>query len=404
MTTAPPSVASSRPPADQVGAIAWLRKNLFGSWFSALLTVILGLLLVRTFVGFLAWATTTAKWAVIPANLPLFFVGRYPVAQYWRIWVIVGILAMLSGLSWGILLRNLPKLFDRNILIGFGVIAAIAVLIPTPIPYRIVLLALLGLVLVSAWIGRMVGRQMPQLGQWLSLGWGLSLLVVWWLIAGGIGLPGVQTNDWGGLMLTMFMSIASISLCFPLGILLALGRQSKLPVLRWISITFIEVIRGVPLITLLFVGAYMVPLFLPGGIRLNQLLLAIISLTLFSAAYLAENVRGGLQSVPRGQTEAANALGLNSVLATILIVMPQALKVSIPTIVGQFISLVQDTTLVGLLGSFEMLGISRSVLANPSFIGRYAEVYLFIGVIYWVLCYAMSLGSRRLEKQLNTTH
>ena len=404
MTTAPPTLSSSRPPADQVGAIAWFRKNLFSSWFSTLLTVVLGLLLIRTLAGFLTWATTTAKWAVIPANLPLFFVGRYPVAQYWRIWAIVAILATLSGLSWGILSRNMPKLFDRNTLIGFGVAAAIAVLLPTPIPYRILLLAFLGLVLATAWIGRIVGRQMPQLGQWLSPTWLLSLLVVWWLIAGGIGLPTVQTNDWGGLLLTMFMSVSSILLCFPLGILLALGRQSKLPVLRWVAIAFIEVIRGVPLITLLFVGAYMVPLFLPGGIRLNQLLLAIISLTLFSAAYLAENVRGGLQSVPRGQAEAANALGLNSLLATILIVLPQALKVSIPTIVGQFISLVQDTTLVGLLGSFEMLGISRSVLANPSFIGRYAEVYLFIGVIYWVLCYAMSLGSRRLEKQLNTTH
>jgi len=404
MTTAPPSLSSSRPPAHQVGAIAWLRKNLFSSWFNTLLTIILGLLLVRTLVGFLTWATTTAQWAVIPANLPLFFVGRYPAAQYWRIWAIVGILALLSGLSWGIVSRNLPKLFDRNILIGFAVAAAIAVLMPIPILYQILLLALLGVMLASAWIGRIVGRQVPQLGQWLSLGWGLSLLIVWWLIAGGMGLPGVPTNDWGGLMLTMFMSVASILLCFPLGILLALGRQSQLPVLRWISIAFIEAIRGVPLITLLFVGAYMVPLFLPGGIRLNQLLLAIISLTLFSAAYLAENVRGGLQSVPRGQTEAANALGLNAILTTILIVLPQALKVSIPTIVGQFISLVQDTTLAGLLGSFELLGISRSILANPSFIGRYAEVYLFIGLIYWLLCYAMSQASRRLEKQLNTTH
>ncbi|MBI4782855.1 MAG: amino acid ABC transporter permease [Oscillatoriophycideae cyanobacterium NC_groundwater_1537_Pr4_S-0.65um_50_18] len=404
MTTAPPSITSSRPPADQVGAIAWLRKNLFNSWFNSLLTVILGLLLVRSLYGFLSWATTTAKWAVIPANLPLFFVGRYPVAQYWRIWVIISLLAVLSGLSWGILSRNMAKLFDRNILIAFGIAAAIAVLAPTPVPFRILLVGVLGLVLASSWMGRIVGRRMPQLGQWLSLGWGLSLLVVWWLIAGGIGLPGVKTNDWGGLLLTMFMSVSSILLCFPLGILLALGRQSSLPALRWISITFIEVIRGVPLITLLFVGAYMVPLFLPPGIRFNQLLLAVISLTLFSAAYLAENVRGGLQSVPRGQTEAANALGLNSVLATILIVLPQALKVSIPTIVGQFISLVQDTTLVGLLGAFEMLGISRSVLANPAFIGRYAEVYLFIGAIYWILCYAMSLGSRRLEKQLNTTH
>jgi general L-amino acid transport system permease protein len=403
MTTAHPA-ASSRPPAAQVGAIAWVRKNLFSSWFNTLLTVILTLLLGRTLIGFLTWATTTAKWQVIPANLPLFFVGRYPPAQHWRIWLIVALIAVLSGLSWGILARNVNQLFSRNILMGAGGVAAIAVLTPIPIPLRILLLAIVACVLASAWAGRMAGRRTPKLGQWLSLAWGLSFFVVWWLIAGGLGLPGVQTNDWGGLMLTMFMSIVSIILCFPLGILLALGRQSNLPVIRLISVTFIEVIRGVPLIALLFVGAVMIPLFLPGGIRPNLVLRAIIGLTIFSAAYLAENVRGGLQAIPRGQTEAANALGLNPALSTILIVLPQALKVSIPAMVGQFISLLQDTTLVAILGLFDLLGISRSILANPSFIGRYAEVYLFIGAIYWILCYAMSVGSRRIEKQLSTEH
>lgn len=402
MITTHPS--SSPPPLAQVGAVAWIRKNLFSSWFNTTLTVILGLILGRTLIGFLIWSTTVAKWEVIPANLPLFFVGRYPAAQYWRMWVAVALIAVLAGLTWGILARNVAKLFSRSILIWFGVAAAIAFLTPTPILYRILMVAVLGLVLASAWIGRTAGQRTPALGKWLSFAWAFSFLVVWWLIVGGLGLPTVATTNWGGLMLTLFLSVVSILLCFPLGVLLALGRQSRLPVIRWISVAFIEVIRGVPLIVILFIGAVMVPLFLPGGARPNLVLRAIVGLTLFSAAYLAENVRGGLQSVPRGQMEAANALGLNSGLSTMLVVLPQALKVSIPAIVGQFISLVQDTTLVSIGGLFELLGISRAILANPAFIGRYAEVYLFIGAIYWVFCYALSLGSRRLEKQLNTTH
>jgi general L-amino acid transport system permease protein len=257
-------------------------------------------------------------------------------------------------------------------------------------------------VVATAWGGRIVGRRIPKLGQWLAFAWSFSFLVVWWLIAGGLGLTPVGTGNWGGLMLTIFMAVVSILLCFPLGILLALGRQSSLPVIRGLSVGFIEVVRGVPLIALLFVGSNMIPLFLPTSIRPNLVTRAIIGLTLFSAAYLAENVRGGLQSIPRGQSEAANALGLNPGLTTGLIVLPQALKVSIPAIVGQFISLLQDTTLVSILGLFDLLGITRSILANPQFIGRYAEAYIFIGIIYWVFCYAMSVGSRQIEKQLNT--
>lgn len=203
-------------------------------------------------------------------------------------------------------------------------------------------------------------------------------------------------------MLTLFMSVISIVLSFPFGVILALGRQSMLPVIRWLSTIYIELIRGVPLISILFMGQVMIPLFLPEGMRPDRVLRAIVGLTLFTAAYLAENVRAGLQAVPRGQLEAARSLGLNAPLTLSLIVLPQAIKIAIPAIVGQFISLFQDTTLVSIVGLLELLGISRSILANPEFLGRYGEVYLFIGLIYWFFCYAMSVGSRKLEEKLNT--
>jgi general L-amino acid transport system permease protein len=237
----------------------------------------------------------------------------------------------------------------------------------------------------------------------MSLAWAVAVGVGLWLLLGGLGLKPVSPNDWGGMLLTVFMSLISIALSFPLGIALALGRQSSLPMIRWLSTAYIEIVRGLPLLSILFFAAVMVPLFLPSNVRLDLVLRAIIGLTLFTAAYLAETIRGGLQAIPKGQSEAARALGLSTPLSIGLVVLPQALKVSIPAIVGLFISLLQDTTLVLIIGLFELLGISRAILANPQFIGRYAEVYLFIGVIYWVLCYAMSWGSRQLENRLSTT-
>jgi general L-amino acid transport system permease protein len=381
--------------------LTWLRKNLFNTWFNGILTVVLLFLLVRTVVGVAIWATTTAQWEVIPANLPLYFVGRYPSDQYWRLWVILGIIAVLAGASWGVIARNAPKLFSRNVLIVMGVVALLAVLTPTPPLYRLLLLGVEAILLISAWVGRQAGRRVPALGQWLSFAWVFSFFVVFWLLSGGLGLEEVGTNDWGGLLLTVFIAVVSIALSFPIGVIMALGRQSNLPILRWLSVVYIELIRGVPLIAILFIGQNMIPLFLPQGIRPENVYRAIIGLTMFSSAYLAENVRGGLQAIPRGQIEAAKAVGLNPVLTTALIVLPQALKISIPAIVGQFISLFQDTTLLSIVAIVELLGISRAILANPNFIGRYWEVYLFIGVIYWVFCYAMSLGSRRLEASLN---
>jgi general L-amino acid transport system permease protein len=402
MTTAPPA-STSRPSIAQIGAIAWVRKNLFGGWFNTLLTLVVGTVLLRTLLGFVNWATTAARWQVIPVNLPLYFAGLYPADQYWRLWIVIGIIAGLAGLSWGVMSRNAARLFDRPILIAVGVLAMIAVLIPIALPYQLILWVIEAWVLLGAWVGRQAGRQEPKVANWLPSAWALSFFVILWLMLGGLGLKPVATNAWGGLLLTAFLSIVSIVLSFPFGVLLALGRQSSLPVVRWLSTLLIEVIRGVPLISLLFIGAYMFPLFLPGNIRPDQVVRAIVGLTLFTAAYLAETVRGGLQSIPRGQTEAANALGLSTPLTLVLIVLPQALKISIPAIVGLFIGILQDTTLVSIVGLFDLLGISRSILSNPLFLGRYAEVYLFIGLLYWVLCYAMSWGSRRLEYSLNAS-
>ncbi len=222
------------------------------------------------------------------------------------------------------------------------------------------------------------------------------------VIGGFFGFEPIGTNNWGGLTLTLFLAITGIALCFPIGILMALGRRSNLPIIKGLSVAYIELIRGVPLISILFMGQVMIPLFLPEGVRPDNIVRAIVGLTLFSSAYLAENVRAGLQAIPRGQVEAAASLGLNNPLTLSLIVLPQALKIAIPAIVGQFISLFQDTTLLGIVGLVELLGISNSILANPKYLGDYAEVYLFIAMLYWFFCYAMSLGSRRIERALHT--
>ncbi|MGB3535773.1 MAG: amino acid ABC transporter permease [Microcoleaceae cyanobacterium] len=390
------------PTNDNESLPEWLRNNLFNTWYNSLLTFIIVSILFWILAGFISWATTTAQWNVIPANLSLFAVGRFPRDQYWRLWILLGLISILSGLSWGGLARNIAVLFSQNVIIGISIAAMLLAVLPIAIPYRLLLLGMLGILIASAWGGKRAAQAQPEWLRWLPFAWFVMLILAIWLIGGGLGIKSVGSNLWGGLMLTLLMSIISILLSFPIGVLLALGRQSSLPVIRILSIIYIELVRGLPLITILFMGQILLPLFLPAGMRPDRILRAIVGLTLFSSAYLAENVRGGLQAIPRGQMEAAKAVGLNPLLTTCLIVMPQALKISIPSIVGQFISLVQDTTLLSIVGLVELLGISNSVLANPKFLGRSSEVYLFVGLLYWVFCYAMSLGSRRLEEQLNT--
>ncbi|NEO70464.1 amino acid ABC transporter permease [Moorena sp. SIO3H5] len=398
----PPELAP--PPELQVNPVTWIKKNLFNTWYNTILTVSVLWFLFVTVKGLIIWVTTEAQWDVIKENFRLFFVGTYPATENWRPWLILGIIVFLSGITWGVLARNVTTLFSRNVLISIVISGAILVLFPVAIPYRLLLLGIVVLLVASAWGGQQVAKTQPKLGNWLPLAWFIALLIFLWLLGGGLGLKQVSTNQWGGLLLNLLAAVVSILICFPLGVLLALGRQSTLPVVRGFSILYIELIRGLPLIAILFMGQVIIPLFLPQGMRPDRVLRAIIGLTLFSAAYLAENVRGGLQSIPTGQIEAAKALGLNTPLSVGLIVLPQALKAVIPAIVGQFISLFQDTTLLFVVGLVELLGIGDSIFAQAKFQTPYQEVYLFDGLLFWLFCYAMSTASRRLEKQLNVDH
>ncbi|MEG4227374.1 amino acid ABC transporter permease [Microcoleus sp. N9_B2] len=375
----------------------WARKNLFSTWYNSILTVVCLIIAFQTIKGIIVWTTTKAQWRVLEANLPLFFAGRFPRDSYWRLWIVTAIIALLGGLTWGNIQRQ-ERLWNPPLLIILGAAVVGAVISPIDLTSR---LYLLGIIMAAA-ASYVIGRQInPKIMGWMPAVWAISFPIILWLIKGGLGLTEVSTNDWGGLVLTLFLAVISIVLSFPLGVLLALGRQSSLPVVRLLSTLYIEIIRGLPLIGILFLGQVMLQLFLPPEYpKLDRVIRAIAGLTLFSAAYLAENVRGGLQAVPRGQIEAARAIGLNTPLLTILIVLPQALRIVIPAIGGQFIGLFMDTSLLALFGMLELIGISRAVLANPSYIGRYAEVYIFVGIIYWIFCYSMSLASRKIERTL----
>jgi general L-amino acid transport system permease protein len=196
------------------------------------------------------------------------------------------------------------------------------------------------------------------------------------------------------------LSIVAIVVSFPLGVLLALGRRSQLPAVKVFSVLYIELVRGVPLVTILYMTQIMLPLFLPGQVRIDNVLRAIAGMTLFTAAYMAENVRGGLQAIPTGQIEAAQAVGLNNALVTLFIVLPQALRMVIPAIVGLFIALFKDTTLVMIVGQLDLLGVGRSVLAQPEYLGLQTEVYVFVAALFFIFSYAMSFASYRLEAAL----
>lgn len=339
----------------------WLRRNLFNTWYNIILTlvavVILGWIVVLT----TTWATQQAQWRVIQANLSLFLVGRYPKDQVWRVEIAAlwfGAIVIASGWS----LWQQPRSATAHQHASW--LAFITH------PFSVIVLLT------------------------------VSTLGIWWLLSGGAGLTPVPPIRWNGLLLTVVLSVVSIGLAFPLGVLLALGRQSDLPVIRWFSILYIEIVRGLPLIGILFMAMVMLQLLFPPTIRLDRVLRAIAGLALFNAAYLAEAVRGGLQAIPRGQYEAAKALGFSPWLTMGLVVLPQALRAVIPAIVNQFISLFKDTSLLALFALVELTGISRSILAQADFIGRYAEVYLFIGAIYWLMCYGMSQVSQRLEQAL----
>lgn len=386
------------PPPDTVGPSAWLRQNLFGSWPSTIVTAVLGALLAILAALVIQWALN-ARWGVVTDNLRLFLIGQYPFEEAWRVWLALVLLSVLAGLASAIgggAIRTLANWLAAGQAM-LGLLALISGLGPH----------VAGALLVNAtlvWLAFFVGLRWSVSRRYLTLA-ALVYIPVAVLLLQGVGgtpLSVVPTRFWGGLLLTFLLAIAGILLSFPFGVVLALGRRSNLPAIRLMSTAYIEVVRGVPLVTILFMAAIMLPLFLPGEIRIDAVVRAVGGITLFSAAYVAENVRGGLQAIPAGQLEASDAIGLNAFQRNVYVVLPQALRAVIPANVGLFISLLKDTTLVAIAGGglLELLGIGNAVLANPQWAGARLEVYAFITVVFFVLCYTMSQASYRLEAQM----
>ena len=315
-------------------------------WLNRSVTMVLTALIGWGVWSLLHWLLLAADWSVVVSNLPLYVVGSYPVDQRWR-----------------------------------------------PLVWMVALVVLIGLTLL--------GPRRGPLQRWLPLLWLAMAPLGLWLVAGGLVLEPVSTRDWGGFTLTLLLTVGSGLLALPIGVLLALGRRSQLPVLRLSSTAYIELMRAVPLIAVLFFGQLLIPLFLPQGLEINRVLRAVLAFAFFAAAYIAEDVRGGLQAIPPTQREAAAVLGLSEWQSLQLVVLPQALRIALPSLTNQAVGLLQNTSLMAILGLVELLGISRSLLANPVFIGRFLEVYLWLAAVYWLACTAMALLARHLELRLD---
>lgn len=398
MSAARPATPSA-PPAPP-GPLAWARQNLFSNWFNSLLTLLSLALVIWVGSGFLRWALLTADWRPVSSSPMLYLVGQYPRSELWRIGACTALIAVLLGASW----RRWGKAM-RPFAATFAGMLLVVAFWPEP-SESLSLYARLFLAAHPAFmaLGYLLSRWARLSAGALLLLWSLSFPVILVLLRGWAGvdwLALVPSGQWGGLLVTLLLSVGGILLSFPIGVLLALGRRSSLPVVRFFSTVYIEVLRGVPLVGVLFLSSLILPLFLPPEVRIDRLLRALVGITLFTAAYMAENVRGGLAAIPAGQTAAAQALGLNNFQITLLIILPQALRAVIPPIVGQFITLFKDTTLASGIAVLELLSVGRSILqGNPEYFGLQMEVFLFIAAVFWVFSYLMSYASLRLEKTL----
>ena len=370
-------VAVEAPPSGERGAGSWLRKNLFASPTDSVLTL-LGLLLVAfTVPPLLDWAFLSAQWtgpdrsvcatvvqggaqpegwsgacwAFVNAKFAQYMFGRYPIDERWRVMLVA---AMFVVLLVPLLIPRIPRK-GLNALLFFVVFPVVAFFL---------------------------------------------------LVGGSFGLRYVETALWGGLLVTMVLSFVGIAVSLPLGILLALGRRSQMPVIKMLCVIFIETIRGVPLITVLFMASVMLPLFLPPGVSFDKFLRALVGVSLFASAYMAEVVRGGLQAIPKGQYEGADSLGLGYWQKMYLIVLPQALKLVIPGIVNTFIGLFKDTSLVYIIGMFDLLGIVRQNFADAAWASPQTPIsgLVFAGFVFWIFCFGMSRYSIFMERRLDTGH
>ncbi len=351
------------PPVSQTGVVGWLRENLFSSWLNTVLT------LVSIYVIWQA-ASSAVSWAFINAN----FVGETKAD------------CTGTGACWVFIKAR----FGQN-MYGFY---------PEPERWRVNLGYVMGAVGIFLVLSDQVKNK-----KWPAIFlFGVYPVLCYFLFYGGFGLEVIETSQWGGLFLTLVLASVSIFVALPLGIVLALGRRSEMPVIRMICVGFIELVRSVPLISVLFMASVMLPLFLPDGQNFDKLVRALVGMSLFSAAYMAEVVRGGLQAIPKGQMEAANSLGLGFWQAMGFIILPQALKIAIPSIVNTFIGLFKDTTLVLIIGLLDLLSIVKGGTTDKNWLGLATEGYVFVAAVFWVFCFSMSRYSIWLENKLHTGH
>lgn len=385
------------PPRATIGPRAWLQHNLFSGISSSVATGLMAGLLIVIALKMGDWALTEARWEVVSRNQRLLLIGQYPGDQAWRLWLDLLLLSGLTGVSAARFGRT-----TRALAISISAFQLLLAGLTAVSPAGPLISAGLLANAIVVWVGVVAGRRVAIPRRILLFGWIAAIPVTVVLLNGidGTALPAVGSNLWGGLLLTILLAAVGIIVSFPLGVVLALGRRSTMPAVRLVCTAYIELIRAVPLVTILFMADIMLPFFLPGEVRIDRVTRAMGGIALFSAAYVAENVRGGLQALPSGQLEAAHALGLNTLQTNLFIVLPQALRSVIPANVGLFISLLKDTTLVSIIGLSELLGIGRAILAQPDSLGAQMEVFAFVGVIFFVLCYAMSQASYRLEQAL----
>lgn len=363
MSAMTPYTPSRLPPRKTVSLFAKIQNNFFNTPVNSFLTVLFLYIAYLVVPPLLDWALLSAVWApdhvvcqesdgacwgFIDARFRLILLGTYPADEQWRPYCAMSTLLLtvfltLARFSWGVKI--------------------------------------------------------------LSLVWLISAIIVGILMQGGVfGLAYVENTQWGGLPLTLILTTIGIIFSFPVGVALALGRQSNLVAVRTICVVFIEIVRGVPLITVLFMASVMFPLFLPEGVTIDKLLRAQIGIVLFSSAYVAEIVRGGLQAIPKGQFEAADSLGLSYWQSRYFVILPQVIKLVIPPMVGSFISLLKDTSLVSIVSLFDLLGTVKLALADPKWRAFHAEGYIFAALIFFILCFSMALYSKYLEKKLKTNH
>ena len=351
-----------KPPVTDVGIIGWLRHHLFNSVFNSIASILVIGLLIRVVPDFIQWAfidsvwftsgqecheAKGACWSVVTQNIRFNVFGYYPYEHQWR-----------------------------------------------PLVAMIILVAML--VYSSNW---------KRWSKKLGYVWLFALFVMGLLMKGGLlGLVPVESTKWSGLPLTLLLSFFGILASYPLGVVLALGRQSEMPIIKALCVVYIELIRGVPLITMLFMSSVIFPLFLPEGVTIDKVLRAQVAIILFTAAYIAEVVRGGLQAMDKGQYEAAESLGLNYYQTMRLIILPQALKIVIPPTVGILISAFKDTSLVVIIALYDILNTTKSILNTPEWTGFSTEAYIFIAIIYYICCFSMSQYSRKIEKELEYKH